>query len=174
MKRRLAAERCLSTDAIVRQRLAGGEDAFLETLFGPFLVLPKNWRERFPYGYPPVDHSRWEARKEASLAGWIARWEREKEEARQRKRDLEAAERIKWPYRGTGIYTCPRCGRQQWEATASIPKWGTMMQCPDCDQVQQFQPSGMLPYEFWAMPQFWQKQWRTPGSRLRLVKEGSK
>lgn len=157
MKRRpLARERCLSTDAIVRERLAGGEDAFLETLFGPFLLVPKNWRGRFADGCWPTDL----ARRDRALKAW-----REREEARERAREeaqklaraefaalqaeREAEERRRYPFKSVDAYTCPRCGRRQYDPeTNPQPRFGDFIQCVGCLQVLQFQPWGMHPYEW--------------------------
>lgn len=165
MSKRLyrARERMLSTDAIVRERLTGGEDAVLDLLFGPVLVLPKNWRrKRFPYGSPVVDPARSQLRREIYERGERERREREAEHHRQLEAERMKAEKLKWPHRGSGLYTCPRCGLSQHAPEDPPPKWGTMVQCPRCFQVQQFQVYGMHPYDWLALSNWRRDSFKTP------------
>ena len=182
MKRRpLTAERCLSTDAIVRQRLAGGEDAFLETLFGPFLRVPANWRDRFRTAEQQeierlkqqrearvkADFDRARAAERAAAQRW--------EEDRQRAAENEARwerDRLTFPL---SEYTCPRC-HQVHPSPKAIPfvpppfgiVWvvspqpGDYTQCTRCLQVLQFQVWGMHRCEWRWVPSHMKRHFKVP------------
>jgi hypothetical protein len=144
----------VSTDAIVRERLAGGEDAFLETLFGPFLFVPKNWRKRFPHGWDLGDPERTRRRREEQERVWAQETAEYVAREAAHAAAHEEEERRKYPYKSSGLYNCPHCGHAQHDPAAPKPKWGDFIECTHCFLMLQFQPYGMHPYE-----------WTPPGAR---------